>query len=373
MSQIAKGLEGLVVADTALSEIDGEHGRLIYHGYDIADLAEHATFEEVVFLLWVGHLPNRAELSSFTANLAKHRPVPGEVIDVLRRLPADSEPMDVLRTGASTLGAVLKFTGPASIEHAMILTAGFPTIVAAFDRLRQGLQPVQPRPDLSHAANYLYMLTGDVPSEQKTRALDTYLVLTADHGFNASTFTARVIASTLSDIGSAVVGAVGALKGPLHGGAPALVLDMLRKIGTPENAEAWLKNALDRGERLMGFGHRVYKAEDPRARVLRKLAERTSEIDFFRLALRVEDLALQMLHERKPERKLYTNVEFYSAAVMHGVGLPDDLLTPTFAVSRVAGWTAHVLEQLKDNRLIRPSSEYVGPRDLAYVPVEKRP
>jgi citrate synthase len=253
------------------------------------------------------------------------------------------------------------------------LTAGFPTIVAAFDRLRHGQPPIQPRSDLSHAANYLYLLTGEVPSAQKTRALDTYLVLTADHSFNASTFTARVIASTLSDMCSAVVGAVGALKGPLHGGAPALVLDMLRAIGTPENAEAWLTNALDRGERLMGFGHRVYKAEDPRARVLRKLAEKTSEIDFFRLALRVEDLALQMLHERKPERRLYTNVEFYSAAVMHGVGLPDDLLTPTFAVSRVAGWTAHVLEQLKDNRLIRPSSEYVGPRDLTYIPIERRP
>ncbi len=375
MSQmpIAKGLEGLVVTDTALSEVEGEQGRLIYRGYDIADLAEHATYEEVVYLLWMGHLPNRAELDSFTAQFAQHRVLSPKVIEILRALPATAEPMDVLRTGASALGAVEKLAGPVSIEHAMILTAGFPTIVAAFDRIRKGLTPLAPRADLSHAANYLYMLTGDLPSEQKTRALDTYLVLTADHGLNASTFTARVIASTLSDMGSAVVGAVGALKGPLHGGAPALVLTMLRAIGTPENAEAWLKAALDRGERLMGFGHRVYKTEDPRAKVLRKLAERTSEIEFFRLATRVEDLALHLLHERKPEHRLYTNVEFYSAAVMHGVGLPDDLFTPTFAISRVAGWTAHVLEQMQDNRLIRPSSHYTGPWDLTVEPIEQRP
>jgi citrate synthase len=216
------------------------------------------------------------------------------------------------------------------------------------------------------------MLSGEAPSDQRTKALDTYLLLTADHGFNASTFTARVIASTLSDMGSAVVGAIGALKGPLHGGAPALVLDMLRSIGTPENAEPWLTHALDRGERLMGFGHRVYRTEDPRAKVLRALAERTSEIDFFRLAVRVEDVALRLLHERKPDRRLYTNVEFYSAAVLHGVGLPDDLFTPTFAISRVAGWTAHVIEQLKDNRLIRPAAEYVGPVGVTFVPLAQR-
>jgi citrate synthase len=254
----------------------------------------------------------------------------------------------------------------------MTLTAALPTIVAAFQRIRNGQEPIAPRADLSHAANYLYMLDGQAPSDQRTRALDTYLVLTADHGLNASTFTARVIASTQSDMGSAIVGAIGALKGPLHGGAPALVLDMLRAIGTPENAERWLTNALDRGERIMGFGHRVYRAEDPRAKVLRKLAEQTSEIEFFKLATRVEDLALKLLHERKPERKLYTNVEFYSAAVMHGVGLPDDLFTPTFAVSRVVGWTAHVLEQMKDNRLIRPASVYSGPIDWKVPPMEQR-
>lgn len=371
-AQINRGLEGLVVADTTLSDVQGEVGRLIYHGYDIADLAENSSFEEVAYLLWSGHLPNRGELEALRTDMARHRNLPPAVVDALRTMAKTAEPMDVVRTGSSALGADLGFSGPASLEHAMTLTAAMPTIVAAFQRIRTGQDPIAPRADLSHAANYLYMLDGQSPSAQRTRALDTYLVLTADHGLNASTFTARVIASTQSDMCSAVVGAIGALKGPLHGGAPALVLDMLRAIGTPENAESWLTNALDHGERLMGFGHRVYKTEDPRAKVLRKLAEQTSEIDFFRLATRVEDLALKMLHERKPDRKLYTNVEFYSAAVMHGVGLPDDLFTPTFAVSRVAGWTAHVLEQMKNNRLIRPASVYSGPMDWKVEPIDQR-
>lgn len=370
--QINRGLEGLVVADTALSDVQGEVGRLIYHGYDIADLAANATFEEVAFLLWENHLPSRSEVQALKVDLARHRQLAADVVAVLRAVPRTGQPMDVLRTAVSALGADGYFSGPVSVDHAIALTASMPTIVASFQRIRNGQEPIAPRSDLSHAANYLYMLDGKVPSDQRIRALDTYLVLTADHGLNASTFTARVIASTQSDMCSAIVGAIGALKGPLHGGAPALVLDMLRAIGTPENAETWLTNTLDRGERLMGFGHRVYKTEDPRSKVLRKLAEETSEIDFFRLAVRVEDLALKMLHERKPERKLYTNVEFYSAAVMHGVGLPDDLFTPTFGVSRVAGWTAHVIEQMKNNRLIRPASLYSGPMDWKVQPIERR-
>lgn len=372
MAQIAKGLEGVVVAETALSEVDGENGRLVYHGYEIADLAHHATFEEVTHLLWVGHLPSKSELREFSEKMASYRALPEEVAAVISALPTTVEPMDVLRTGASALGATRHISGTPTLAHAMALTASFPTIMAMFQRRRQGLPIIAPRTDLSHAANYLYMLTGEAPSDQRTRALDTYLILTADHGLNASTFTARVIASTLSDMCSSIVGAIGALKGPLHGGAPALVLDMLRSIGTPDNAEAWLTSALDRGDRLMGFGHRVYKTEDPRAKVLRTLAERTSEIEFFQLAIRVEDLALKLLAERKPGRRLYTNVEFYSAAVLHGVGLPDDLFTPTFGVSRVAGWTAHVIEQIKDNRLIRPSSSYVGEWDRTFVPVDQR-
>lgn len=372
MVTIAKGLEGVVVTDTALSHVDGENGRLLYCGYDIADLAHGATYEEVAYLLWHGHLPNRAELSAFTDQFVRFRELPEPVLRTIQALPPETDPMDVLRTGVSAYAAAHQFSGAAAVSHAMALTAGMPTIVASYDRLRRGLVPVSPRTDLGHAANYLYMLSGEVPSEQRTRALDTYLILTADHGLNASTFTARVIASTLSDMGSAVVGAIGALKGPLHGGAPALVLNMLRAIGKPENAETWISAALDRGERIMGFGHRVYKTEDPRAKVLRTLAERTSEIDFFRLAMHVEDVALHLIHERKPGRRIYTNVEFYSAAVLHGVGLPDDLFTPSFGVSRVAGWTAHVIEQLKDNRLIRPDAIYVGPTGLTFVPLDQR-
>jgi citrate synthase len=371
-TEVAKGLEGVVVSETALSEVQGELGHLIYEGYDIEDIAGRVSYEEVAYLLFYGHLPNRSELTAFEAEFASHRELPAAVIDVIRSLPKDAEPMDVLRTAASALGAARKFSFTVSVEDALVLTAGFPTIVAAFQRVRGGKAPIAPRRDLSHAANYLYMLDGNEPSEQRTHALDTYLVLTADHGLNASTFTARVIASTQSDMASAIVGAVGALKGPLHGGAPALVLEMLKAIGKPENATAWLTNALDHGQRIMGFGHRVYKAEDPRARVLRKLAERMTEIDFFRLATVVEDEALRLLHERKAERRLYTNVEFYSAAVMHGVGLPEDLFTPTFGVSRVAGWTAHVLEQMKDNRLIRPASKYVGPWDRKWAPLDQR-
>jgi len=369
---INKGLEGLVVTDTELSEVDGEHGRLIYHGYDIADLAAHTTFEEVTYLLWNCHLPTRAELDNLKKKMAANRALPSGVLDTLKVLPTSTVPMDALRTGASALGAVKHIDGKATLDDAITLTASFTTIVAAFQRLREGKAPISPRDDLSHAANYIYMLTGQVPTEQKTRALDTYLILTADHGLNASTFTARVIASTESDMCSAVVGAVGALKGPLHGGAPQLVLDMIRAIGTPENAETWIRGALNRHEKLMGFGHRVYKTEDPRARVLRQLADQLTEVEFFKLASTVEDTALRLLQELKPGRRLYTNVEFWSSAVMHAVGLPDDLFPPTFGCSRVAGWTAHVLEQQKDNRLIRPASQYVGPWDLKVTPLDQR-
>ena len=372
MVQVAKGLEGVVVGETALSDVQGEYGRLIYRGYDIADLARGSTYEEIVFLLWMDHLPTRQEFTSFQRQMAELRAVPASVLEVVRLMPSDANPMDVLRTGASALGVARAIAAPATVEQAMALTAAFPTIVAAFDRVRRGLEPVAPRADLGHAANYLYMLSGEVPGEQPARALDTYLILTADHGFNASTFTARVIASTLSDICSAVVGGIAALKGPLHGGAPSLALDMLRAIGTPENAESWISAALDRHEPLMGFGHRVYKAEDPRARILRDVAEQMSEIDFFRLATHTEDVALRLLQEKRPGRRLYTNVEFYTAAVLHAVGLPEDFFPASFAVSRVGGWTAHVLEQLQGNRLIRPAVDYTGPDHLRYVPIDER-
>lgn len=364
------GLEGVVAATTSLSKVEGTAGRLFYRGYNIHDLARHASFEEVAYLLWYGHLPGRAELADLKSKLVAERTLPGSLLTVLQSLPSTAGPMDVLRTAVSAWGAAT-IKGKPIIEQAIALTARFPLILAAFHRLRSGLQPLESRPELGHAANYLYLLTGQIPGNEHVKALDAYLVMLADHGMNASTFTARIIASTDSDIVSAVVGAVGALKGPLHGGAPSKVQDMLTAIGTQERAESWLREALARGERLMGFGHRVYKAEDPRAEELRELA-RLADPQEFALARRVEELALALLEEQKPGRRLYTNVEFYSAVVLASVGLPGDLFTPTFAASRVAGWTAHILEQVANNRLIRPDAEYTGPIDLRFVPLDER-
>ncbi|MFN8592651.1 MAG: citrate/2-methylcitrate synthase [Thermomicrobiales bacterium] len=369
-----EGLEGVVAASTALSHVFGEQGKLVYRGYDIHELAGRASFEEVAFLLWNGHLPNRSELSDLLNILGQQRALPDHVIDVIKALPASAVPMDALRTGVSSLGAIdaEQFDDVPDLSEAMALTAKFPGILAAFFRHRQGLAPVAPKPEHNTAQSYLYQLFDREPEEKHWRPLDVYLTLLADHGMNASTFTARVIASTGSDLVSSITGAVGALKGPLHGGAPSKVLDMLEAIGTADNVDAWLTTALDRGDRLMGFGHRVYKAEDPRAEILRGMAREASTAEFFELSRRTEERALAMLHERKPDRRLYTNVEFYSAAVLSAVGLPGDMFTPTFAVSRVAGWTAHVLEQVANNRLIRPQSEFVGPIDKTFVSIDER-
>ncbi len=369
-----EGLEGVVAASTALSHVYGEEGRLVYRGYDIHELAGKASFEEVAHLLWAGHLPSRTELNELNAKLGANRELPEAVVVALRAMPADTAPMDALRTGVSALGAAHRelFDDTPDLDEAIALAARFPAILAAFFRLRQGREPIAPRADLSTAQNYLYQLFGEVPHGRHWRPLETYLVLLADHGMNASTFTARVIASTQSDLCSAITGAVGALKGPLHGGAPSKVLDMLNAIGSAENVDAWLTGALDRKERLMGFGHRVYKAEDPRAEILRGMAEQASDPDFFALSKRTEERALAMLQERKPDQRLYTNVEFYSAAVLAAVGLPGDMFTPTFAVSRAVGWSAHVLEQVSNNRLIRPQSEFVGPTDKTFTPIEAR-
>ena len=369
-----EGLEGVVAAHTALSHVYGEEGRLVYRGYDIHELAGKATFEEVAHLLWVGHLPNRRELDDLNRKLEANRDLPEALIAILRQLPGETEPMDALRTAVSALGCVMPgaFDGAPDLDQAIAIAARFPSILAAFHRLRQGQEPIAHKPGLNTAQSYLYQLLGKEPERRHWEPLETYLVLLTDHGMNASTFTARVIASTQSDICSALTGAVGALKGPLHGGAPSKVLDMLLAIGTAENVDAWLTAALDRGERLMGFGHRVYKAEDPRAEILRGLAETASDRDFFELSKRTEDRALALLHERKPDRRLYTNVEFYSAAVLAAVGLPGDMFTPTFAVARSVGYSAHVLEQTANNRLIRPQSAFVGPTDLTFVPIAER-
>ena len=364
------GLEGIVAATTVLSKVEGTAGRLIYHGYNIHDLARTTSFEEIVHLLWFGRLPHKTELANLKSRLAGERTLPATVLQVLRDLPRQAEPMDALRTAVSAWGAT-SIKGKPTIDQAIALTARFPLFLAAFQRLRNGQQPLESQSELGHTANYLYLLTGNIPGEQHVKALDAYLVLLADHGMNASTFTARVVASTESDIASAVVAAIGALKGPLHGGAPSKVQDMLRAIGTTEHAESWLRNAVARGDRLMGFDHRVYKTEDPRAEELRELA-RLADPQEFILARRVEELALAILEEQKPGRRLYTNVEFYSAALLASVGLPGDLFTPTFAVSRVAGWTAHILEQVGNNRLIRPEADYTGPMDVKFMPLDER-
>ncbi len=370
MSEFSPGLEGVLAARTVISQVDGENGRLVYRGYVIADLAETMSYEEVAYLLWHGELPDRTQLDELSRKLASKRDLNGAATATLKGLAADSAPMDVLRTVVSAQGVTPRLQKP-DLEQAVAYSAAFPTILAAFHRQRQGKDWVAPRAELGHAANYLYMLTGEEPAPEKVQALNSYLVLLADHGMNASTFTARVIASTDSDLASCLVGAIGALKGPAHGGAPSLVMDQLEKIGGPENAERWGREALDRKERFMGFGHRVYRTYDPRAKILKAMCERLNPT-FYALASKWEEVALKLLQERHPERPQATNVEFYSAGLLQSVGLPKDLFPPTFAISRAAGWTAHVLEQVSDNRLIRPQSEYVGPAPKKPVPLAER-
>jgi citrate synthase len=364
------GLEGVVAATTAISKVDGAAGRLIYRGYDIHDLARKASFEEVAHLLWFGRLPNRQELEDLSAKLVAERTIPDIVMQTLRALPAETDPLDALRTAVSSWGA-LSVSGLPTVEQSIAVTARSPLFMAAFHRLRCGEEPLESRPELGHAANYLYLLTGEIPREEHIRALNSYMVLLADHGMNASTFTARIVASTESDIVSALIAGIGALKGPLHGGAPSKVQDMLRSIGKIENADSWLRDAITHGGRVMGFGHRIYKTTDPRAEELREMA-RVADPTGFGFARGVEELALALLAELKPGRRLYTNVEYYSATLMASVGLPSDLFTPTFAVSRCAGWTAHILEQLGYNRLIRPEADYTGPVGLQFVPLDSR-
>ncbi len=370
MSEFSPGLEGVLAARTVISQVDGENGRLVYRGYVIADLAETMSYEEVAYLLWHGELPDRAQLDELSRKLGSKRDLNGAATATLKGLAADSAPMDVLRTVVSAQGVTPRLQKP-DLEQAVAYSAAFPTILAAFHRQRQGKEWIAPRAELGHAANYLYMLTGEEPAPEKVQALNSYLVLLADHGMNASTFTARVIASTDSDLASCLVGAIGALKGPAHGGAPSLVMDQLEKIGGPENAERWGREALDRKERFMGFGHRVYRTYDPRAKILKAMCERLNPT-FYALASKWEEVALKLLQERHPERPQATNVEFYSAGLLQSVGLPKDLFPPTFAISRAAGWTAHVLEQVADNRLIRPQSEYVGPAPKKPVPLAER-
>ncbi len=370
MSTYVPGLEGIVAAQTAISMVDGANGRLVYRGYVIADLAEEMSFEEVAYLLWYGHLPTQSELGGLTKELAASRSLTQAATIALDALPKDTDPMDVLRSVVSVQGVEHKLEKP-TIPLAIHATASFPTILATFHRRQLGLESIKPRPDLGHAANYLYMVNGKESSPELVRALNTYLVLLADHGMNASTFVARVIASTDSDLASCLVGAIGALKGPAHGGAPSAVMDQLEQIGTAENAERWMRAARKEKVRFMGFGHRIYRTYDPRAKILKELCARLNP-KFYELASKVEETALQILHEEHPERPQATNVEFYSAGVLQAIGLPKEYFPPTFAVSRASGWTAHVLEQSANNRLIRPQSEYIGPEPRKPIPLAER-
>ena len=369
------GLEGIVAAETHLSHVDGLKGELVIAGFPLAKLAANATFEETVYLLWHGRLPNQTELTSLRNELAALRPLPPATLNLLRAAAqANTTPMDALRMAAATLDL-----GSAESDHlttAKTIVARIVTIVASYHRLRNGLEPLAPDPLLNHAANFLYMLTGTPPSVARTRGLETYLNAVVDHGLNASTFAARVIVATQSDLVSAIAGAIGALKGPLHGGAPGPALDTVFEIGTVDRAEAVLQAKLDKGERLMGFGHRVYKVRDPRAEVLSDAAEQMFRADgdmaLYALAKEVEETAVRLLAIHKPGRNLQTNVEFYTALLLHGLDLETDLFTPTFAISRTVGWLAHCFEQLENGRLIRPQSRYIGVMDSEWHPLAER-
>ena len=358
--EFSPGLEGVVAAQTAVSEVDGANGRLIYRGgYLIEDLAPSVTYEEVAYLLWHGDLPGKDDLETLRKHMTAVRPLNPAGRGALMALDPQTDPMDVLRTMVSAQGAAKNPTKP-TLDEAVALTAVFPTIVAAAYRRRRGKELVDPRDDLSHAANLLWMMEGKEPAPDRVHWVDSYLVLLADHGLNASTFAARVIASTGSDLTSSVVGAIGALKGAAHGGATLAARSMLDKIGSAGNAESWLRDAHGRHERFAGFGHRVYRTYDPRAKILREMASLAAP-ELHRTAARTEELALQILHEAHPERPNATNVDFWAAVVLSGAAIPKEMFTCIFATSRVVGWTAHVLESLADLRIIRPASVWTGP------------
>jgi len=387
---IHNGLEGIIAAETSLSMVDGTAGELVIAGFPVAELAMNATFEETAFLLWYGDLPDAEELAAFRADLSRRRSLPPVAYELLRAAASERiDSMDALRMAAGAISLKPKSTDKsvcatqakqcgtdtpvcaADDDAARNLLAAFPTIVAAYWRLSNDRDPIAPRSDLGHAANFLYMLSGETPSDERIRGLETYLNTVVDHGLNASTFTARVIASTGSDLISAITGAIGALKGPLHGGAPGPALDMVFEIGNASRAEDVLRKKIESGEKLMGFGHRVYKVRDPRADVLAAAAERMftrgGDMALYKLAREVEQTALRLLEEYKPGRKLQTNVEFYTALLLHGLGLEVPLFTPTFAISRVAGWIAHCFEQRRANRIIRPQSVYRGMTDRRWM------
>lgn len=377
-STTAAGLRDIVAAPSRICFIDGEKGILVYDGYDIHQLAQNSTFEEVVYLLWNGRLPKRAELDELNSMLVANRSLPAEIIAMMKAFPKDVVPMSALRTVVSALSFYDPDRGDNSIEasrrKAIRLIAQIATVVAAIQRIRNGHEPLDPQPELSHAANFLYMMNGREPLDVEAKAFDIALILHADHEFNASTFAARVTAGTLADMYASITSAIGALSGPLHGGANEQVMKMLLEIESPDKVEEYVSNKLSSGGKIMGIGHAVYRTEDPRATHLRRMSEeigkRQGETKWFDMSHRIEEIVVgEMLKKDKPIR---ANVDFYSASTYYMLGIPMDLYTPIFAVSRISGWSAHVLEQYANNKLIRPRSEYTGHMDLKYVPIDQR-
>ena len=373
--ELRRGLRDVYIDNTQSSFIDGDIGKLLYRGYSIHDLAEKSTFEETVYLLLYGKLPTHKELDDFDVVLRANRSIPDEVVKVVE-LVKNSHPMDVLRSGISALSAFDPEVGDNSIEATLRkgirMTAMAPTIVAAHHRLRKGLEPVAPNPDLNQAGNFLYMLLGEEPDQETMKLLDVDFILHAEHGINASAFGARVTASTNSDLHSAVVTGIGVLKGPAHGGAAEEVMKMSLEIGNPENAEEYCRNILDNGGRIMGFGHRVYRAEDPRARHLRErsrdLSEKVGQPKWFQILTYVEEVAMVPYRERG----IYVNVDFFAGSIYYLLGIPEDLFISIFAMGRIPGWTVQVMEQFSDNILLRPRLLYQGPMDVEYVPIDQR-
>jgi len=374
--QLGKGLEGAITGETKIGYVDGEKGWLVYGGYNIFDLAEHSTYEETTYLLLFGKLPTRKELDEFKKKLMSYREIPGEVIDTLKRIPKETHPMAALRTGVSVLGCLDpdadKCTVESETEISYKLIAQTATIAGAVARIRKGLKPVDPDPSLDHTANYIFMTTGENPDELMEKVMDVAMILHADHGMNNSTFTTMCIHSTLSDMYSAIAGGIGSLKGPLHGGANEQALAELLKLKDEEDAGRYVKECIAQKKKIMGFGHRVYKAYDPRAKILGKYSQEVTEKKgmghLYRIAKRIEDGVIAAYGAKG----IFPNVDFYSGTIYYAFGIEPPMFTPIFAVSRVAGWCARVLEYLRDNRIFRPRAAYVGERELSYVPIDQR-
>ena len=373
MPTTTDGLEDIVAAHSHICDLDGKLGKLTYFGVDIHDLARYSSFEETAYLLWHGTLPTRAQLEELQAQMQASRALPDRIIEFMHLLPTSSTPMDVLRTTVSALSSFdpnpSDRSPSANLNRAIHLTSVMGTIVASWEHIRNGREPVAPLADHNYATNFLYMLKGTMPDDYTAHVLDTALILHADHELNASTFAARVTAGTLADVYAAITSAIGTLSGPLHGGANEQVIRLLLRVGSVDNAASYIQGALERKERIMGFGHRVYRTEDPRATHLRAMSEelgkRTGDTRWYEMSRIIEQYVME-------HKGLYCNVDFYSASVYYVMGIPIDMDTPIFACSRVSGWTAHVLEQYSNNRLIRPRAEYVGPKNIEYVPIEQR-